>query len=150
LYLFEHLLFGTLVSMNSQPLQPRNVEHLNSPEFVRLGLPFSAMVRVGEMLYLSGQIGTLPGTLTPAPGGIQAEALQAMDNIRTSLQAHGYSMAHIIKCTVMLADMNDWAAFNTVYTRFFTPPYPARNAFAANGLALGARLEIDVIATTRL
>ena len=129
--------------------QPR-VEHLNSPEFVRLGLPFSEIVRVGDVLYLSGQIGTLPGTLTPAPGGIQAESRQAMENIRSSLEAHGYSMAHVVKCTVMLADMNDWAAFNAVYTQYFTAPYPARSAFAASGLALGGRLEIDVIASTHL
>ena len=88
--------------------------------------------------------------MTPAPGGIQGEARQALENIRNSLQSHGYSMAHIVKCTVMLADMNDWAAFNSVYTQFFTPPYPARNAFAASGLALGARLEIDAIATVLL
>jgi reactive intermediate/imine deaminase len=125
------------------------VEHLNSPAFAALGLPFSEIVRVGSTLYLSGQMGNLPGTLTLAPGGIKSEAQQALQNIKTTLETHGYSMAHIVKCTVMLADMNDWAAFNAVYKTFFTPPYPARSAFGSSGLALGGRLEIEVIAVTQ-
>lgn len=123
------------------------VAFLNAPAFATLGLPFSEIVRVGDMLYLSGRMGNLPGTLTLAPGGIEAEAQQTLQNIKTSMEAHGYSMAHIVKCTVMLADMNDWPAFNAVYTTFFEPPYPARSAFGASGLALGGRLELDVIAS---
>ena len=126
------------------PSEP--VAFLNSPAFAALGLPFSEMVRVGDTLYLSGQMGNLPGTLTLAPGGIEAQARQTLQNIKTTLEAHGYSMAHIVKCTVMLADMNDWRAFNAVYTTFFTPPYPARSAFGSSGLALGGRLEMEVIA----
>ncbi|MCZ4313186.1 Rid family detoxifying hydrolase [Comamonadaceae bacterium G21597-S1] len=122
------------------------IEHLNSPAFAALGLPFSEIVRVGDSLYLSGQMGTLPGTVTLAPGGLEAQARQALENIRAALAAHGFGLEQVVKCTVMLADMNDWAAFNAVYTSFFTPPYPARSAFAANGLALGARLEIEAIA----
>ncbi len=125
------------------------VAFLNSPAFAAIGLPFSEIVRVGDTLYLSGQMGNLPGTLTLAPGGIKAEAHQALQNIRTTLEAHGYSMGHVVKCTVMLADMNDWATFNSVYTTFFRPPYPARSAFGSSGLALGGRLEIEVIAATR-
>jgi len=126
------------------------VEHLNSPTFRALGLPFSEMVRAGETLYLSGQIGTRPGTLTLAPGGLKTEARQALQNIRAALEAHGYSMAHVVKCTVMLADMADWPAFNAIYTEFFTAPLPARSAFGNAALALGGRVEIDVIASTRL
>ena len=125
------------------------VEYLNSPAFSALGLPFSEVVRVGDLLYLSGQMGNLPGTLALAPGGIAAEARQALLNIQTTLQAHGYSLAHVVKCTVMLADMADWSAFNAVYTTFFTPPYPARSAFGASGLALGGRLELEVMAVAR-
>jgi 2-iminobutanoate/2-iminopropanoate deaminase len=128
---------------------PAPVERLNSAAFSTLGLPFSEIVRLGDTLYLSGQMGTLPGTLTLAPGGMQAEARQAMHNIRTALEGHGYSMAHVVKCTVMLADMADWPAFNAIYTGFFTAPYPARSAFGCNGLAMGGRLEIDVIASVR-
>lgn len=127
-----------------------HVEHLNSRAFAALGLPFSEMVRVGDMLYLSGQMGTLPGTLTLAPGGLQAEARQALLNIQTALEAHGFSLSHVVKCTVMLADMNDWQTFNNIYTGFFTAPLPARSAFGNVALALNGRVEIDVIATAKL
>jgi len=123
-----------------------HVQHLNSPAFEGLGLPFSEIVRVGDTLYLSGQMGTLPGTLQLAPGGVAAEAEQAMRNIELALEAHGFSMNDVVKCTVMLADMADWPAFNAIYTRFFEPPYPARSAFGASGLALGGRLEIEAMA----
>ena len=109
-------------------------------------LPFSEAVRVGGTLYLSGQIGVVPGTLDLVPGGIEEEARQTMENIRTSLQAHGYTMRDVVKCTVMLADMSEWAAFNEVYRTFFAGRYPARSALGANGLALGARVEVECIA----
>lgn len=125
------------------------VEHLNSAEFLKTGLPFSEIVRVGDMLYLSGQMGTAPGTLGLVEGGLVAEARQALQNVQRALEAHGYSLRNVVKCTVMLADMADWPAFNAVYREFFTAPYPARSAFGASGLALGGRLEIDVTATTR-
>lgn len=123
-----------------------DIAYLNSPAFSQLGLPFSEIVRVGNMLFLSGQMGNLPGTLSLAPGGIEAQAKQTMLNIKASLEAHGYAMNNIVKCTVMLADMADWPAFNAVYTTFFDKPYPARSAFGANGLALGGLLEVEVIA----
>lgn len=126
-----------------------DVQHLNSPGFARLGLPFSEIVCVGDTLYLSGQMGTLPGTLTLAPGGVAAEAEQALRNIQASLEAHGFSMRDVVKCTVMLADMADWPAFNAIYTRFFEQPYPARSAFGASGLAMGGRLEIEAMAVAR-
>ncbi len=132
------------LSERATPAEP--VAFLNSPAFSALGLPFSEIVRVGDMLYLSGQVGNQPGTLTLVPGGIEAEARQTLQNIKTSLEAHGYSMTQIVKCTVMLADMADWPVFNAVYARFFAQPYPARSAFAARGLALGGRLELEVIA----
>lgn len=137
--------------MSHPETQPAaHLKHLNSSAFNALGLPFSEMVRVGGMLYLSGQMGTLPGTLTLAPGGLKAEARQALQNIQTSLEAHGFSMAHVVKCTVMLADMSDWQTFNTIYTSFFAAPLPARSAFGNVALALNGRVEIDVIATARL
>ncbi len=83
-----------------------------------------------------------------APGGIEEEARQTMENIKISLEAHGYTMAHLIKCTVMLTDMSKWSAFNEVYKTFFAGNYPARSAFGANGLALGARVEVKCIAAT--
>lgn len=122
------------------------VEFLNSGKVTPTTLPFSEAVRVGSTLYLSGQIGVRPGQETLVPGGIEAEARQTLENIRTSLETHGYSMRDVVKCTVMLADIAEWAAFNEVYRSFFSPPYPARSAFGATGLALGARVEVECIA----
>ena len=125
---------------------PPAVEFLNSGKIVPASLPFSEAVRVGNTLYLSGQVGIKPGTLELAPGGLQAEARQALENIKTSLEAHGYSLRDVVKCTVMLADIAEWAAFNDVYGAFFAPPYPARSALGTSGLALGARVEVECLA----
>lgn len=122
------------------------VEHLNSGQVLPRDLPFSEAVRLGNTLYLSGQIGVKPGTLELVDGGMAAEARQTMDNIQATLEANGRSMRDVVKCTVMLADMSEWAAFNEIYQTYFEPPYPARSAFGANGLALGARLEVECIA----
>lgn len=129
--------------------EPPAVEFLNSGKIVPATLPFSEAVRVGDTLYLSGQVGIKPGTLELVPGGIEAEARQTLDNIRTTLEAHGYSLRDVVKCTVMLADIAEWAAFNEVYKTFFSPPYPARSALGANGLAIGARVEVECIAVNR-
>jgi reactive intermediate/imine deaminase len=111
-------------------------------------LPFSEAVQVGDLLFLSGQIGAVPGTLTLAPGGLEGEAAQAMENIKTVLLRHGSSLDRVVKCTVFLADMRDWPAFNAVYRRYFTPGhYPARSALGASGLALGAKVEVECIAS---
>jgi 2-iminobutanoate/2-iminopropanoate deaminase len=101
---------------------------------------------VGPLLFLSGQIGVLPGTTTLAPGGISPEAKQTMENIRDVLARHGATMKDVVKCTVFLADMKDWGAFNEVYREFFSAPYPARSAFGATGLAMGARTEVECVA----
>jgi 2-iminobutanoate/2-iminopropanoate deaminase len=122
------------------------VEYLNSGKVVPTTLPFSEAVRVGNTLYLSGQIGVKPGTLQLVPGGIREEARQALENTKTSLEANGYDMSDVVKCTVMLADIAEWATFNEVYRTFFSAPYPARSALGASGLALGARVEVECIA----
>ena len=108
-----------------------------------LGLPFSDAVRTGDLLVLSGQLGNLPGTRTLAPGGMTGQARQAMENVKAIVEDNGLSMADIVKCTVMLADMNDWASFNEVYVAYFPGRKPARSAFGAAGLAFGAKLEIE-------
>jgi reactive intermediate/imine deaminase len=123
-----------------------DIEFLNSGKVTPTTLPFSEAVRVGATLYLSGQIGVRPGREELVPGGIEAEARQTLENIRTSLETHGYSLRDVVKCTVMLADIAEWAAFNAVYRTFFSPPYPARSAFGATGLALGARVEVECVA----
>ena len=125
------------------------VQHLNSPGFAALALPFSEIVRVGDTLYLSGQMGTLPGTLQLAPGGMAAEAEQALRNIRQALEHHGFAMSDVVKCTVMLADMSEWGAFNDVYKTYFSGNFPARSAFGSNGLAFNARVEVECIAAWR-
>src|SRR5262245_45261084 len=118
------------------------VEFLNSGKVLPKGLPFSEAVRHGNTLYLSGQLGILPGTMKLVPGGIRAETRQTMENIKAVLAAHGYSLGHVVKCTAMLADMSEWAVFNEVYILYFADTYPARSAFGCSGLALGARIEL--------
>lgn len=125
------------------------VEFLNSGKVLSPDLPFSEAVRVGNTLYLSGQIGIAPGTTKPVEGGIRAEARQTMENIKATLETHGYAMSDLVKCTVMLADMSEWGAFNEVYKTFFSGRYPARSALGANGLAFGARVEVECIAAVR-
>ena len=121
--------------------------YLNSGKVLPTTLPFSEAVRVGNTLILSGQIGNLPGSLNLAPGGIAAESKQVLDNVKTSLEAHGFSMSEVVKCTVMLADMKEWGAFNEVYQTYFQKGrYPARSAFGANGLAFNARVELECLA----
>ncbi len=112
--------------------------------------PFSPAVRVGDVIYLSGQIGTDPGANANAvvPGGIEAETRQTLNNIKRTVEAVGSSMDKIVKCTVMMADMAEWDRMNVVYREFFTPgKLPARSAFGTSGLALNARVEIECIAT---
>jgi 2-iminobutanoate/2-iminopropanoate deaminase len=110
--------------------------------------PFSPAVRVGDLLFLAGQIGT-DSTGRLAPGGIRAETRQTMENIRAEVEKNGSSMERVVKCTAFLADMAEWGTMNEVYATFFPGPKPARSAFGANGLALGARVEIECIAVVR-
>jgi len=119
---------------------------LNSGKVLVGDLPFSEAVRHGDTLYLSGQVGIAPGTMKLVPGGMRAEAAQALANIRTILEANGRSLRDVIRCTVMLADMADWPAFNEVWRATLEKPFPARSAFGASGLALGARVEVECIA----
>lgn len=122
-------------------------KHLNSGKVLPTTLPFSEAVQVGSTLYLSGQIGNIPGSLKLPPGGIQPESKQVMENIKTSLEAHGYTLADVVKCTAMLADMNEWNAFNDVYKTYFAAgKFPARSAFGSSGLAFNARVEVECIA----
>ena len=118
------------------------VEHLGAPTINGQRLPFSEAVRVGDMLYLSGQIGNTPdGKL---PEGIDAQARQATDNIAGVLKKQGLGVGDVVKCTVMLDNMADWPAFNKVYVTYFPDgKFPARSAFGADGLALGALLEVE-------
>lgn len=109
--------------------------------------PFSPAVQVGNLLFLAGQIGTAANAQgAVVPGGIQAETRQTMQNIKEVLEKSGSSLDRVVKCTVFMADMREWDAMNEVYATFFPRNKPARSALGANGLALGARVEIECIA----
>jgi len=137
---------GLILSSVVVAKEPEAVEFLNSGKVYPAGVPLSEAVRVGDTLYLSGQIGIQPGTLKLVPGGLKEETTQTLNNIRTTLEAHGYTMRDVIKCTVMLADITQWGDFNEIYKSFFSAPYPARSALGASGLALGARVEVECVA----
>ncbi|MBT8461814.1 MAG: RidA family protein [Gemmatimonadetes bacterium] len=110
------------------------------------GFPFSPAIRAGGMLYLSGQVGNLPGTLE-MPDGIAAQTRQTMENIKTVLEAAGATLYDVVKCTVFLDNMDDYWPMNEVYASYWEGSPPARSAFGADGLALGALLEIECLAT---
>ena len=109
-------------------------------------VPFAPAVRVDELLFLSGQVGVLPGTMELVDGGLEAEAHQTMVNIGRVLEAAGAGFDDLIKCTVFLDDIGDWEAFNEVYRAYFDGEQPARSAFGTTGLALGAAVEVECIA----
>ncbi len=109
------------------------------------GYPFSESVRVGDILFISGQVGVDENNEL-VEGGIVGETRQIMSNIGGALERRGLGYSDVVKCTVFLADVAQWGKFNAIYTSYFESPYPARSALGANGLALGARLEVECIA----
>lgn len=135
-----------LILLLSASTGAAEVSHLNRDAALEAGLPFSEAVRVDDTLYLSGEVGRKPFATEVVPGGIEAEARQIMENISGLLEANGLGLKNVVKCTVMLADIKEWPAFNAVYVEYFSAPYPARSAFAASGLALGASVEVECIA----
>ena len=116
-----------------------------SHEPSRSNVPFSDVVETGNLLFLAGQIGKDHKKGVLVSGGIEAETKQVIENITSVLAYHGLSLDDVVKCTVILKDIDDFKAFNSVYTTYFTQK-PARTTFAASGLAGGASIEIDVIA----
>lgn len=125
-----------------------DVAWLKAPGTEDMDLPFSSAVRVDNTLYLSGALGIVPGTRELAAGGIAGETRQTLENISTTLENFGSSMENVVKCTVFLADINEWGAMNEVYKTFF-PNKPARSALGVSGVALDARVEIECIAVIR-
>ena len=124
----------------------QEIIRINSEEHLAKNRPFSQATVVNDIIYLSGQIGTLPdGQLVS--GGIEAETKQVLTNIQNLLESMGSSMDAVFKCTCMLEDIKDWPKMSAVYATFFDKEkLPARSAFAGSGLALGAKLEIECMA----
>ena len=108
--------------------------------------PYSQAIRVGNLVFTSGQIPIDPATGVFVEGGIKEQTRQSLSNVQAILEEAGLSMSHVIKTTVFLADMNDFADMNAVYAEFFSEPYPARSAVAVKTLPKGALVEIEVIA----
>ncbi|WP_282607458.1 RidA family protein [Pelagibius sp. Alg239-R121] len=109
-------------------------------------VPFASAVRVKDTVYVSGQIGHRPGEMRLVDGGFEAEATQAMDYMRESLEIAGSSLERVIKCTVYFADIKDFRSFSAIYRRYFPNHLPARSGMEVQGLALGAQIEIECIA----
>lgn len=136
---------ATAVLMFSSSVSAATPHYFPAPARQGTPAPFSTAVQVGDVLYMSGQIGVGPdGKL---PDTFDAQAKQVMENVGAVLKAHGLGWGNVFKCTVMIADMKNWPAFNAVYVPYFPAgKLPARSAFGANGLALGAQLELECLA----
>lgn len=137
--LFATVLTACEVSVDHES----DVEWLNAPG--NDGRPFSSAVRVDNLLFVSGAIGYDVDSGALVEGGIGPETKKTLENISETLEMFGSSMDKVVKCTVFLADIDEWAAMNEVYVTFFSNK-PARSALGTSGLALGARTEIECIA----
>jgi reactive intermediate/imine deaminase len=143
------VILGFCVLLSNCQQKAPEVEFLVSESTKKLNRPFSDAVRYGNLLFLSGKVGTVPSTSNLASGGIKGETKQALENIKKVLEENGSSLDNVIKCTVMLADIEEWADMNSVYVQYFTKNKPARSAFGVSGLALGARVELECIAVIK-
>lgn len=140
--------FAMLLSLacHANPQADKAIERLSSEQFKQLNLPFSQAVKVNGILYLSGELGVIPGQLKLVEGGVIPETRQALENIKATLERFGSGMDKVIKCTLFLADIKEWAEVNKVYVEYFTQGLPARSAVAGSGLGLGGRVEIECMA----
>ena len=111
-----------------------------------MNLLFTEAVRVDNLLFLSGQMGNKTGSFELVPGGAVPETRQILENIKTALARNDATLSQVVKCTLFLRNIDDWPAVNEVYIEYFKPPYPARSALAAGGLALGGSIEMECIA----
>lgn len=139
------LIFFILIFSWSCTSNANEIKFHKSHEPSRANVPFSDAVETRDLLFLTGQIGKDHTEGKLIDGGIEAETKQVIKNIEAVLKHHNLTLDHVVKCTVILKDINDFKVFNSVYTQYFTKK-PARTTFAASGLAGGASIEIDVIA----
>ena len=137
------ILWNCVPSLNAQ--QKASITFHKPENPARASAPFSEAVQAGNTFYLAGQIGMDRSVNKLAPGGIQGQTEQTIKNIEGVLKYHDMTLDNVVKCTVILSDINDFKAFNEVYIKYFKKK-PARTTYAAAGLAAGAMIEIDVIA----
>jgi 2-iminobutanoate/2-iminopropanoate deaminase len=137
------LLLLVFAGCTAAPVAP---EYHTLPGRAALNLPYSDAVRAGDLLFLSGTVGSAPGTRQVVPGGVEAETRQVLENIKANLEAHGSSLDRVVKCTVFLADIGDFETMNKVYREYFPRNRPARTTVGVAALPLGARVEIECIA----
>ena len=116
-----------------------------SPSGVAVG-PYSHAIDTGELVFLSGQTPIDPATGLLVAGGIAAQTHRCLDNLESVLEAAGLSFGDVVKCTVFLTDMADFAEMNVAYADHFTEPFPARSTVAVAGLPIGAQVEIEMVA----
>lgn len=121
-------------------------EQISSDQAPKALGPYSAGIRLGSLVYTAGQLGIIPSTGDFAPGGIEAETRQALENISAILLAAGTSISQVVKTTVFLRDMNDFTRMNTIYAEYFTAPFPARSTIQVAALPKGGAVEIEAIA----
>lgn len=108
--------------------------------------PYSQAVEINGFVYISGQLPIAPATGAYPQGGVKGQTRQSLENILAILREAGLGMCNVVKTTVLLADIADFAMMNEVYTEFFSQPYPARSAFAVKALPKGALVEIECVA----
>jgi 2-iminobutanoate/2-iminopropanoate deaminase len=119
---------------------------ISAPDAPQAVGPYSQGIRVGDLVFLAGQIPTIPATGEFPAGGITEQAEQVIANIKALLAAEGLTLANVVKSSVFLADLADFAAMNAVYAKHFIAPFPARSTFQVAGLPKGAKIEIEVVA----
>ena len=141
-------LFLLILNFSCTSSQKTELKFLKSKEEKKKDLPFSDAVKVGDILFLAGQIGMDHSVRKLVDGGIKAETKQALENIKAVLETNGSDMNHVVKCTVILADIGDFTAMNEVYKTFFKDNFPARTTFSS-GLVAGAKIEIEAIAVIK-
>jgi 2-iminobutanoate/2-iminopropanoate deaminase len=146
-FLIPILILGMTMQKGFTQDNPAIIFH-ESHEVKKQTAPFSDAVEVGNLFFLAGQIGMDHSTRTIVTGGIQAETEQAISNIREVLAQHGLTLDQVVKCTVILSTMDNFALFNEVYAKHFIKK-PARTTFAASGLARNALVEIEVVAAKK-
>ena len=120
---------------------------ISSPDAPKAIGPYSQAIRTGQLLFASGQIPTDPATSAIVDGDVAAQTRRVFDNLGAVLNAANLSFADVVKTTVFLADMNDFAAMNEVYGKYFSEPYPARATVQVARLPKDARVEIDLVAS---